>query len=75
MRRDTESIRTAPSAAARAFVVLALAAVALGCRTGPDPVCVSGCERDNDMCMMQAATPSAIQGCDDGVGACLRTCR
>ncbi len=55
--------------------VAALLLLLVGCRTGPDPVCVAHCERQNDACMMSASSPVAIQSCDDGLGGCLAYCR
>lgn len=55
------------------WLVLGLALV--GCRGGPDPVCISHCERENDACMMNASEAHAIQACDDGMSRCLAYCR
>lgn len=64
----------------RALGLLALIATSMaiglaGCKHGPDPACVSYCERHNDSCMMHASDATMVQQCDDRMGLCLQSCR
>ncbi|MCC6875688.1 MAG: hypothetical protein IT378_15380 [Sandaracinaceae bacterium] len=54
---------------------ISLVLVLAGCRVGPDPVCVSYCERDNDACMLHSRDATQVQYCDSRLTQCVQSCR